>query len=415
MVRRSLRMRADIRIMKHLVTWPTSKVVLYVGSLEHIFKQEGMRGLYRGLSPTVMALISKLGGLFHNVGPTQELFNFKWLVFTLFLLPVFLNKQWELIFSHALDEDHKLSGVGANVMAASGAGAATTIATNHPLWVVKTRLQVVSLAQGGTAVGTGLNTKKGFDVKIAAAVAEETNLPFVTAENKFEALAAHDACVETSGSLNTIATSLMKIANDLRFLGSGPRCGLGELVLPENEPGSSIMPGKVNPTQCEALTMVCAQVMGNHVAVTVGGSNGHFELNVFKPVIASALLHSIRLVADASASFEKYCVRGIEANRDRISKLLHEVYSVFSSAGSEILCFSYYLRRRLNINLPFLQGSAGGHLGPLFFYHHDHKHSGFQTNNNLRSMRSPPAAPTKSGFLCKSINEEVSESLDLLL
>ncbi|KAL0691914.1 hypothetical protein Bca4012_091594 [Brassica carinata] len=336
MVRRSLRMRADIRIMKHLVTWPTSKVVLYVGSLEHIFKQEGMRGLYRGLSLTVMALISKLGGLFHNVGPTQELFNFKWLVFTLFLLPVFLNKQWELIFSHALDEDHKLSGVGANVMAASGAGAATTIATNHPLWVVKTRLQVVSLAQGGTAVGTGLNTKKGFDVKIAAAVAEETNLPFVTAENKFEALAAHDACVETSGSLNTIATSLMKIANDIRFLGSGPRCGLGELVLPENEPGSSIMPGKVNPTQCEALTMVCAQVMGNHVAVTVGGSNGHFELNVFKPVIASALLHSIRLVADASASFEKNCVRGIEANRERISKLLHESLMLVTSLNPKI-------------------------------------------------------------------------------
>ncbi|CAF1797682.1 unnamed protein product [Brassica napus] len=187
------------------------------------------------------------------------------------------------------------------------------------------------LAQGGTAVGTGLNTKKGFDVKIAAAVAEETNLPFVTAENKFEALAAHDACVETSGSLNTIATSLMKIANDIRFLGSGPRCGLGELVLPENEPGSSIMPGKVNPTQCEALTMVCAQVMGNHVAVTVGGSNGHFELNVFKPVIASALLHSVRLIADASASFEKNCVRGIEANRERISKLLHESLMLVTS------------------------------------------------------------------------------------
>ncbi|CAG7890947.1 unnamed protein product, partial [Brassica rapa] len=168
------------------------------------------------------------------------------------------------------------------------------------------------LAQGGTAVGTGLNTKKERVYLIAAAVAEETNLPFVTAENKFEALAAHDACVETSGSL----------ANDIRFLGSGPRCGLGELVLPENEPGSSIMPGKVNPTQCEALTMVCAQVMGNHVAVTVGGSNGHFELNVFKPVIASALLHIG--IADASASFEKNCVRGIEANRERISKLLHE-------------------------------------------------------------------------------------------
>ncbi|KAF3627183.1 Fumarate hydratase class II [Capsicum annuum] len=180
------------------------------------------------------------------------------------------------------------------------------------------------LAQGGTAVGTGLNTKKGFDIKIAAAVAEETNLPFVTAENKFEALAAHDAFVETSGALNTVAASLMKIGNDIRFLGSGPRCGLGELILPENEPGSSIMPGKVNPTQCEALTMVCAQVMGNHVAATVGGSNGHFELNVFKPMIANALLHSVRLLGDASASFEKNCVRGIQANRERIAKLLHE-------------------------------------------------------------------------------------------
>ncbi|KAL5996255.1 fumarase fum1 [Asimina triloba] len=180
------------------------------------------------------------------------------------------------------------------------------------------------LAQGGTAVGTGLNSKKGFDVKIAAAVAEETNLPFATAENKFEALAAHDAFVETSGSLNTVATSLMKIANDIRLLGSGPRCGLGELILPENEPGSSIMPGKVNPTQCEALTMVCAQVMGNHVGITVGGSNGHFELNVFKPMIASGLLRSLRLLGDASASFEKNCVRGIQANRERISKLLHE-------------------------------------------------------------------------------------------
>ncbi|KAK1315637.1 hypothetical protein QJS10_CPA05g00323 [Acorus calamus] len=149
------------------------------------------------------------------------------------------------------------------------------------------------LAQGGTAVGTGLNTKKGFDVKIAAAVAEETNLPFITAENKFEALAAHDAFVESSGALNTISASLMKIANDIRLLGSGPRCGLGELILPENEPGSSIMPGKVNPTQCEALTLVCAQVMGNHVAITIGGSNGHFELNVYKPLIASGLLRKI--------------------------------------------------------------------------------------------------------------------------
>ncbi|XP_044493767.1 fumarate hydratase 1, mitochondrial-like [Mangifera indica] len=159
--------------------------------------------------------------------------------------------------------------------------------------VMSTLPRIYQLAQGGTAVGTGLNTKNGFDVKIAATVAEETNLPFVTAENKFEALAAHDAFVETSGALNTIATSLMKIVNDIRLLGSGPRCGLGELILPENEPGSSIMPGKVNPTQCEALTMVCAQVMGNHVGITVGGSNGHFELNVFKPMIASGLLHMI--------------------------------------------------------------------------------------------------------------------------
>ncbi|CAI0406836.1 unnamed protein product [Linum tenue] len=192
------------------------------------------------------------------------------------------------------------------------------------------------LAQGGTAVGTGLNTKKGFDVKIARAVAEETNLPFVTAENKFEALAAHDAFVECSGALNTIATSLMKIANDIRLLGSGPRCGLGELILPENEPGSSIMPGKVNPTQCEALTMVCAQVMGNNVAITVGGSNGHFELNVFKPMIASCLLHSARLLGDASASFEKNCVRGIQANKERISKLLHESLMLVTSLNPKI-------------------------------------------------------------------------------
>jgi fumarate hydratase class II len=140
------------------------------------------------------------------------------------------------------------------------------------------------LAQGGTAVGTGLNTYVGFDVKVAKQIAELTGLPFVTAPNKFEALAAHDAVVEASGAINTVAVSLMKIANDIRFLGSGPRCGLGELSLPENEPGSSIMPGKVNPTQCEALTMVCSQVMGNHVTISIGGSNGHFELNVFKPV-----------------------------------------------------------------------------------------------------------------------------------
>lgn len=190
--------------------------------------------------------------------------------------------------------------------------------------VKSTLPRLYQLAQGGTAVGTGLNTKKGFDVSVADAVAEETGLPFVTAENKFEALAAHDAIVETSGALNTTAVSLMKIANDIRFLGSGPRCGLGELLLPENEPGSSIMPGKVNPTQCEALTMVCAQVMGNHVTISVGGSNGHFELNVFKPVIAANLLRSIRLLGDASESFRKNCVVGISANEPRISKLLNE-------------------------------------------------------------------------------------------
>ncbi|EGC30085.1 fumarate hydratase [Dictyostelium purpureum] len=184
--------------------------------------------------------------------------------------------------------------------------------------------RLYSLAQGGTAVGTGLNTPIGFDVDIANEIAKYTGLPFKTAPNKFEALAAHDAMVEVSGALNTIAVSLMKIANDIRLLGSGPRCGLGELILPENEPGSSIMPGKVNPTQCEAMTMVCAQVMGNNTAVTIGGSNGHFELNVFKPVIIKNVLSSIRLIADASISFTKNCVVGIQADKKRIDQLLHE-------------------------------------------------------------------------------------------
>ena len=156
--------------------------------------------------------------------------------------------------------------------------------------------RVYMLAIGGTAVGTGLNTKIGWAEKVAAKIAEITKLPFISAPNKFEALAAHDALVEVSGALNVVACSIMKIANDIRFLGSGPRCGLGELSLPENEPGSSIMPGKVNPTQCEAITMVAAQVMGNHVAVTVGGSNGHFELNVFKPLMVANVLRSIRLM-----------------------------------------------------------------------------------------------------------------------
>jgi fumarate hydratase class II len=184
--------------------------------------------------------------------------------------------------------------------------------------------RLLQLAQGGTAVGTGLNTYVGFAEKIAEELSRLTGQKFVTAPNKFEALAAHDAIVECSGALNTIAVSLMKIANDIRFLGSGPRCGLGELLLPENEPGSSIMPGKVNPTQCEALTMVCAQVMGNHVTISVGGSNGHFELNVFKPVMINALLQSIRLLGDGAKSFSKNCLEGLQPNRQRISQIMKE-------------------------------------------------------------------------------------------
>eukprot|EP01089_Gocevia_fonbrunei_P014648 TRINITY_DN4062_c0_g1_i1.p1 TRINITY_DN4062_c0_g1~~TRINITY_DN4062_c0_g1_i1.p1 ORF type:complete len:519 (-),score=146.30 TRINITY_DN4062_c0_g1_i1:4-1413(-) len=184
--------------------------------------------------------------------------------------------------------------------------------------------RLYELAQGGTAVGTGLNTPEGFDVKVATEIANLTGLPFVTAPNKFEALAAHDAMVEVHGALNTLAVSLMKIANDIRLLGSGPRCGLGELLLPENEPGSSIMPGKVNPTQCEALTMVCAQVMGNQTAVSIAGSNGHFELNVFKPVIIRNVLQSVRLIGDAAESFLENCVVGIQPNEKKIHALLHE-------------------------------------------------------------------------------------------
>ena len=178
------------------------------------------------------------------------------------------------------------------------------------------------LAQGGTAVGTGLNAPQGFAEEFARQVAAMTGKPFVSAENKFEALASHDAMVEVSGMLNTLAVSFMKIANDIRLLGSGPRCGIGELNLPENEPGSSIMPGKVNPTQSEAMTMVAAQVMGNHVAVTVAGSNGHFELNVFKPVIIHNVLQSIRLLADVARSFTDNCVVGIAPNEERIKKLV---------------------------------------------------------------------------------------------
>lgn len=196
--------------------------------------------------------------------------------------------------------------------------------------------RVYMLAQGGTAVGTGINTRKSFAEKFAAEVAKATGLPFITAPNKFEALAAHDAMVELSGVLNTIAVSFMKIANDIRFLGSGPRCGLGELSLPENEPGSSIMPGKVNPTQSEALTMIAAQVMGNHVAVSIGGSNGHFELNVFKPVIIHNVMQSIRLLADGALSFTDKCVVGIEANRERIAKIRDESLMLVTALNPHI-------------------------------------------------------------------------------
>ncbi|MGM0421712.1 MAG: class II fumarate hydratase [Pseudomonadota bacterium] len=178
--------------------------------------------------------------------------------------------------------------------------------------------RIMELAQGGTAVGTGINSKQGFAEKFAEKTADITGLPFVTAPNKFEALAAHDAIVEMSGVMNTIACSLMKIANDIRLLGSGPRCGIGEITLPANEPGSSIMPGKVNPTQSEALTMVATQVMGNHTTISVAGSNGHFELNVFKPVMIYNLLQSIKLLADGARSFTDNCVIGIEANEDNI-------------------------------------------------------------------------------------------------
>lgn len=180
------------------------------------------------------------------------------------------------------------------------------------------------LAQGGTAVGTGLNTFAGFDTGIAKQISLITGHQFITAPNKFEALAAHDAIVEASGAITTVAVSLMKIANDIRFLGSGPRSGLGELMLPENEPGSSIMPGKVNPTQCEALTMVCAQVIGNNTTISVAGSNGHFELNVFKPVLINALLQSTRLLGDAAKSFTKHCIDGIEPDTKRIKQLLDQ-------------------------------------------------------------------------------------------
>lgn len=192
------------------------------------------------------------------------------------------------------------------------------------------------LALGGTAVGTGLNTPKGYDVRVAQIIADLTGHPFRTAENKFEALATHDAMVEAHGALKTVAVSLMKIANDIRLLASGPRCGIGEILIPENEPGSSIMPGKVNPTQAEAMTMVCAQVLGNDVAINVGGMNGHFQLNVFKPVIVFNFLMSARLLADACDSFRKNCAEGIEANVPFIRKNLENSLMLVTSLNPHI-------------------------------------------------------------------------------
>ncbi len=192
------------------------------------------------------------------------------------------------------------------------------------------------LALGGTAVGTGLNTPKGYSKRVAEYIAEFTGLPFVTAPNKFEALAAHDALVETHGALKQLAVSLNKIANDVRMMASGPRSGIGEIIIPANEPGSSIMPGKVNPTQCEALTMVCAQVLGNDVAISVGGLQGHYELNVFKPVMAANVLQSAQLIGDACASFDEHCAVGIEPNYDVIKTLLNNSLMLVTALNTKI-------------------------------------------------------------------------------
>nr|WP_288832882.1 class II fumarate hydratase [uncultured Flavobacterium sp.] len=208
---------------------------------------------------------------------------------------------------------------------------------NHGLKALKNTLAHLSeIALGGTAVGTGLNTPEGYDVKVAEYIAQFTGLPFVTAENKFEALAAHDAIVESHGALKQLAVSLNKIANDIRMLASGPRSGIGEILIPENEPGSSIMPGKVNPTQCEALTMVCAQIMGNDVAISVGGMQGHYELNVFKPLMAVNFLQSARLLGDACISFDEHCAQGIEPNYKRIKELVDNSLMLVTALNTKI-------------------------------------------------------------------------------
>ena len=208
---------------------------------------------------------------------------------------------------------------------------------NHGLKALRHTLEHLSeLALGGTAVGTGMNTPKGYDVLVAKKIAEFTRLPFITAENKFEALASHDAIVESHGALKLLAVSLNKIANDIRMMASGPRSGIGELIIPANEPGSSIMPGKVNPTQAEALTMVCAQVMGNDVAITIGGTQGHYELNVFKPIMAVNFLQSARLLGDACASFNEHCAVGIEPNYPRITELLNNSLMLVTALNTKI-------------------------------------------------------------------------------
>ncbi|MGB1169840.1 MAG: class II fumarate hydratase [Flavobacteriaceae bacterium] len=208
---------------------------------------------------------------------------------------------------------------------------------NFALKSLRNSLEHLSqLALGGTAVGTGLNTPKGYDVLVAKFIAEFTNLPFVTAENKFEALAAHDALVETHGALKQVAVSLNKIANDIRMMASGPRSGIGEIIIPANEPGSSIMPGKVNPTQAEAMTMVCAQVMGNDVAVTIGGTQGHYELNVFKPMMAANVIQSAQLIGDACISFDLHCASGIEPNHTRINELLNNSLMLVTALNTKI-------------------------------------------------------------------------------
>jgi fumarate hydratase class II len=208
---------------------------------------------------------------------------------------------------------------------------------DHGIIAIENTLKHLSeLALGGTAVGTGLNTPKGYDVLVAKYIADFTNLPFITADNKFEALAAHDAIVETHGALKQVAVSLNKIANDIRMMASGPRSGIGEITIPANEPGSSIMPGKVNPTQCEALTMVCAQVMGNDVAIGVGGMQGHYELNVFKPMMAANLIQSAQLIGDACVSFEEHCANGIEPNHLVIKQLLNNSLMLVTALNTKI-------------------------------------------------------------------------------